>query len=145
MRRSVSVNWPTPAVQRLNKLSLNATTGSCGTRMKLITPIRKKLPFASWRISSHRSEHWRSGKMRVGCMGSGFLGSACGLDLGGGGFRCPHGVLHQHGDSHWPDASGVWRDEARYRLNSDEIHIANQAGAALGRRIGHAVDAHVHY
>src|ERR1051326_1438114 len=36
--------------------------------MKFMTPIRKKFPVTSWRISSHRREHWRSGRMRVAFM-----------------------------------------------------------------------------
>jgi hypothetical protein len=35
MSRTLSVNCPMPAVHRLNTLSLNATTGSWGTRMKI--------------------------------------------------------------------------------------------------------------
>ncbi len=58
---------------RLKTHNRAATMGSCGTRRKLTTPMRKKFPLASWRTSSHRSEACKSGKIRVGFINLIFL------------------------------------------------------------------------
>ena len=50
MSRTHSVNCPSPAAQRLNTHNRNATTGSLGTRMKLSTPSKIKLPVTAFRL-----------------------------------------------------------------------------------------------
>src|ERR1039457_5953061 len=140
MNRTLSVNWPRPAVQRLKTLNLKATTGSCGTRIRLMTPIRKKLPVTSWRISSHRSEHCKSGRIRVACILSGFQFSNVRGHFGGA-----NGVLHQHGDGHRADAAGIRRDFSGDRPHAGKIHVAHQSRAALGAGIGHPVHPHVNH
>src|SRR5204863_9659988 len=108
MKRTVSVKVPTPAVQRLKMLSFNATTGNCGTAIKLMTPMRKKLPVTSRRTSSHKREHCKSGRIRVGCIS---------VEV----FRRPHRILHQHGNGHWPDATRIGRDFAGDGLHPRKI------------------------
>ena len=52
--------------------------------------------------------------------------------------------MHEHGNGHWADAPRVGGNLAGQRLDAREIHIAYQAGAALGCRVGHSVDADIH-
>ena len=51
--------------------------------------------------------------------------------------------MHQHGDGHGANPSRVRSDAAGDRLNRGKIDIADQARAALRRRIRNAVNAHV--
>ena len=43
MSRTLSVNWPMPAVQRLKMHSRPAMMGSCGTRMKIDDADEEKI------------------------------------------------------------------------------------------------------
>src|SRR5581483_955796 len=122
--------------------------GTWGTRTKLITPMRMKLPLDSWRTSSHSSEHWRSGKIREGVMQiKKTLANALCLNGGTGKaksqFRRAHGVLHEHGDGHRADAAGIGRDPSSHRADSGKINVADEARAAFGGRIGDAIHADI--
>src|SRR5476651_2059661 len=120
MSRTVSVNWPMPAAQRLKTHNRPATTGNCGTRMRLMTPTRKKLPLASWRTSSHNSEAWRSGRIRVACMNQSIELMVLVERFFGGTDR----VLHQHRNGHRTDAAGVRGDFPGNFLDGDKINVA---------------------
>src|SRR5665213_239135 len=136
-RRTVSVNWPMPAVQRLKTQMRPATMGTCGTRRKCSTPMRKRLPLTSWRTSSHGSEHWRSGRIRVAC-----IKSVEGWRLSVGRFfGGADGVLQQHGNRHRADAAGVRRNFAGNGLDVFEIHVADEFRSSFGTGIGNAVHA----
>src|SRR5256885_247270 len=141
IKRTLSVNSPSPAVQRLNTQSLKAVTGTCGTRTRPMTPTRMKFPLASGRTSSHNNEHCKSGRIRVAFMvAQDFRG--CSLSAGGQ-LRGPDGVPHQEGDRHRSHAAGVGCDLAGDRLNLREIDVADQPRAAFGVPVGDAVDAHI--
>src|SRR5580765_2315103 len=104
--------------------------------MKFITPIRKKLPVTSWRISSQSREHWRSGRMRVAFISRG--GQLIGCSLSG-----LNSVAHEHGDSHWTYAAGVGGNFTGNGQQCIEVYIADQSRAGFGCRIADAIDTDV--
>ena len=131
MSRTVSVNWPMPAVQRL----------------------KTQQPPGDDRQLRHADEidDADEEKIAVGFLAD-FLAQQRALQVGenSGGlhklvlswlrfqkllvrsnFRRAHGVLHQHGNGHRPDAAGIGRDFAGDWLHGGKIHVAHQPRAVL--------------
>src|SRR5581483_3402252 len=100
-------------------------------------PTMMKLPLASWRTSSHSSEHWRSGRILVGVM---FVFPK---NLSGEHFGGANGIAHQKRNRHWPNAARIRREFSGNFFDGSEINVAHQPRTAFGRRIGDAIHAHV--